>query len=55
MLFRSCFQAQGADLAKVDTPFSVSSSGAFTAAFANIEIAGGAASEADAVRCDELT
>ena len=50
----ACFQAKGIDLAKVDTPFSVTSDGPFTAAFANIEIAGGAAKEADAVRCEDL-
>lgn len=50
----ACFQAKGTDLAKVDTPFSVTSDAAFAAAFTNIEIAGGAASEADAVRCGEL-
>lgn len=50
----ACFQAKGVDLAKVDTPFSVTSDGPFTAAFANIEIAGGAAKEADAVRCEDL-
>jgi beta-glucosidase len=50
----ACFQAKGLDLAKVDTPFSVTSDGPFTAAFANIEIAGGAAKEADAVRCEDL-
>ena len=50
----ACFQAKGTDLAKVDTPFSVTSDGAFAAAFTNIEIAGGAAIEADAVRCEEL-
>jgi beta-glucosidase len=50
----SCFQARGTDLAKVDTPFSVSSDAAFAAAFTNIEIAGGAAGEPDAVRCEEL-
>jgi beta-glucosidase len=50
----ACFQAKGLDLAKVDTPFSVTSSGPFTAAFANIEIAGGAAKEADAIRCEDL-
>ena len=50
----ACFQAKGTDLAKVDTPFSVSSDAAFAAAFTNIEIAGGAAGEADAVRCEEL-
>jgi len=50
----ACFQAKGLDLAKVDTPFSVSADADFVAAFANIEIAGGAAKEADAVRCEEL-
>lgn len=50
----ACFQAKGTDLAKVDTPFSVTSDAAFAAAFTNIEIAAGAASEADAVRCGEL-
>ncbi|MFC0250978.1 glycoside hydrolase family 3 N-terminal domain-containing protein [Massilia consociata] len=50
----ACFQARGTDLAKVDTPFSVSSDAAFAAAFTNIEIAGGAAGEPDAVRCEEL-
>ncbi|MGX9217218.1 glycoside hydrolase family 3 N-terminal domain-containing protein [Massilia varians] len=50
----ACFQAKGTILSKVDTPFSVSSDAAFAAAFTNIEIAGGAASEADAVRCEEL-
>ena len=48
----ACFK--GADLAKVDTPFSVTSDAAFAAAFANIEIAGGGATESDAVRCEEL-
>ncbi|RZA32268.1 MAG: glycoside hydrolase family 3 protein [Lysobacteraceae bacterium] len=50
----ACFQAKGADLAKVDTPFSVTSDAAFAAAFTGIEIAGGAAGEPDAVRCGEL-
>ena len=50
----ACFQARGTDLARVDTPFSVSSEAAFAAAFTNIEIAGGAAIEEDAVRCEEL-
>ncbi|MEH6433619.1 glycoside hydrolase family 3 protein [Massilia sp. DD77] len=48
----ACFP--GLDLAKVDTPFSITSDAAFAAAFTNIEIAGGAAAEADAVRCEEL-
>ncbi|OON59555.1 beta-glucosidase [Massilia sp. KIM] len=50
----ACFQAKGLDLAKVDTPFSITSEGVFAAAFTNIEIAGGGAAEPDAVRCEEL-
>lgn len=50
----ACFQAKGTDLAKVDAPFSMTSDAAFAAAFTNIEIAGGAAGEPDAVRCEEL-
>ncbi|QNA88267.1 glycoside hydrolase family 3 protein [Massilia sp. Dwa41.01b] len=50
----ACFAAKGVDLARVEAPFVVGSSGAFTAAFANIEILGGAAKEPDAVRCEEL-
>ena len=50
----SCFQARGLDLARVDTPFSIASTGAFAAAFTGIEIAGGAAVESDAVRCEDL-
>jgi beta-glucosidase len=50
----ACFTAAGAELAKVDTPFSVTSQGAFVAAFANIDIAGGAAADADTVRCEDL-
>ncbi|MCA1245538.1 glycoside hydrolase family 3 protein [Massilia sp. MS-15] len=50
----SCFRAKGTDLSKVDAPFSMASDAAFAAAFTNIEIAGGAASEPDAVRCEEL-
>ncbi len=50
----ACFQAKGTDLARVEAPFSVSSDAAFAAAFTSIEIAGGAAREPDAVRCEEL-
>ena len=49
----SCFTAKGADLAKVDTPFAVSTDAAFSAAFANIEVVGGGAKEKDAVRCTD--
>jgi beta-glucosidase len=50
----ACFTAKGTDLAKTDTPFSVASSGAFAAAFGNIDAVGGAAGDQDAVRCEEL-
>jgi beta-glucosidase len=50
----ACFVAKGADLAHVDTPFSVASTGAFAAAFANIQIVGGAAKDHDAQSCASL-
>ena len=50
----ACFTAKGVDLARVDTPFSVSSTAGFAAAFGNIDVVGGAARDADAVRCEEL-
>ena len=46
--------AKGADLARIDTPFSVASEGAFTAAFADIQIVGGAARDQDAQACGAL-
>jgi beta-glucosidase len=49
----SCFTAKGADLANMDTPFAVASDSEFAAAFANIQIVGGAAKEKDAVSCAE--
>jgi beta-glucosidase len=48
----ACFVARGADLDRIDTPFSIASDGAFSAAFTNIELAGGAAKDQDALRCD---
>ncbi|XLZ72426.1 glycoside hydrolase family 3 N-terminal domain-containing protein [Massilia sp. SR12] len=50
----ACFTARGLQLAGVDTPFSISADAPFAAAIANIDIAGGAASAPDAVRCEEL-
>ena len=47
----ACFVAKGADLGHLDTPFSVASAGAFTAAFANIQVVGGAARDPDAQAC----
>ncbi len=45
----SCFK--GADLGKVDTPFRVTAQGGLVAAFANIQVVGGAGTGPDAVRC----
>jgi len=50
----ACFTARGLDLARVEAPFVVGSSAAFTASFTNIDILGGVAKEQDAVRCEEL-
>jgi beta-glucosidase len=50
----ACFPARGMDPATLDTPFRVSSTGAFAAAFGNIDAVGGAAGEKDAVRCEDL-
>jgi beta-glucosidase len=50
----ACFVEKGADLARVETPFSIASEGGLTAAFANIEIAGGAARDKDAQTCATL-
>jgi beta-glucosidase len=50
----ACFTARGADLSRIDTPFSVASTGPFAAAFANIQIVGGAARDKDAQSCDAL-
>ncbi len=49
----ACFTAKGADLARIDTPFAVSSDAAFAASFANIAVIGGAAREKDAISCAE--
>jgi beta-glucosidase len=50
----ACFTASGVDLARVDTPFSVSSNAGFAAAFGNVDVVGGAARAADTLRCDDL-
>jgi beta-glucosidase len=50
----ACFTARGADLARVDTPFSVAAGAGFKAAFANIQVVGGAAKDQDAIDCAEL-
>jgi len=58
----ACFTARGADLARVTAPFSVTSSGAFAAAFGNVDVLGGGAQPAPAanaapvvdVACGEL-
>ncbi|MFZ6677020.1 glycoside hydrolase family 3 protein [Undibacterium sp. Tian12W] len=50
----SCFTTKGVKLNSVDVPFSISSTAAFSAAFTNIQIVGGAAKEPDALNCAEL-
>jgi beta-glucosidase len=50
----SCFVSKGLNLSKIDTPFSVSSEGNFSAAFTNIQIVGGAAKDLDVLTCNEL-
>jgi len=46
----ACFRARGADLARVDTPFSVTSDGPFAAAFGNVDVT----TADDAIACEEL-
>ncbi len=50
----ACFTAKGVDLAKVDTPFSVTADAPFAAAFANITIIGSETVDVQAVRCEQL-
>ena len=47
----SCLAAAGADLGRIEEPFSLATTGAFTAVLGNIRIAAGAARDADAQRC----
>jgi beta-glucosidase len=42
------------DLSKIDTPFSVESDGPFIAAFAHMQVVGGAAKDKDALSCASL-
>ncbi len=46
----ACFRAHGVDLARVVTPFRVTSDGPFTAAFGNVDVT----TSADAVTCEDL-
>ena len=48
----ACFAAKGADMRKIDMPFSIASDAAMVAAFTNIQILGGAAKDSDALACD---
>ena len=50
----ACFTAKGADLTRVDTPFAIATDAPFTAAFANIDVAGGGAKEKDALTCADV-
>jgi beta-glucosidase len=49
----SCLGAAGADLSRIEEPFSLGTAGAFTATLADIRIVAGAARDADAVRCPD--
>jgi beta-glucosidase len=46
----TCFRARGVDLARVDTPFRVTSDGPFAAAFGSVDVT----TAADAVKCGDL-
>lgn len=50
----ACFAAKGANLAKIDTPFSVATDRRFGAAFTNVQIVGGAAKDPDALTCADV-
>ncbi len=50
----ACFTAKGVDLAKVDTPFSVTADAPFVAAFANITIIGSETADVQAIRCETM-
>lgn len=50
----SCFAERGVDLSKVNMPFSIITSAAFSAAFTHIRIVSDAARDADAAHCAEL-
>lgn len=51
----ACFAAQGADLSRVDVPFSLAADAPFTAALAHIRIVAGAARGPDAIACKQFT
>jgi beta-glucosidase len=46
----TCFRAHGVDVARVDTPFRVTSDGPFAAAFGNVDVT----SVGDGVACEDL-
>jgi beta-glucosidase len=50
----ACFAAAGVDLSRVDQPFILSTSAAFTADVAHLRIVAGAARDTDAIACAEL-
>ena len=50
----ACFTAKGVDLQRVDMPFAVTADAPFAAAFANIDILGGAEGDADTLRCEAV-
>lgn len=50
----ACFSARGAALTAISVPFSVAADAAFSASFANVQIVGGAAKDADALKCGDF-
>ncbi|MDD5180184.1 MAG: glycoside hydrolase family 3 N-terminal domain-containing protein [Gallionellaceae bacterium] len=50
----ACFVARGVDLTRVDRPFSIATDKPFVAAFADIQIVGGAAKDKDALNCADI-
>jgi beta-glucosidase len=51
----ACFAAAGTDFETVNTPFLIFTDGSLSASFANIRWSPGAATDPDAIGCDELT
>ncbi|HJV69144.1 putative glycoside hydrolase, partial [Ideonella sp.] len=49
----SCLAAAGADLSRIEEPFSLGTTGPFTAVLADIRIAAGASRDADVARCPD--
>lgn len=51
----ACFAAKGAEMGRIDVPFTVFSTDAFELSFANVRLVPGAADDSDALRCEQLS